>query len=111
MVRLLRTKFWAELHRRGEFTVDPSAVLCFAARRRSEPRQQGGTACTSRARASGSSTTTAVCGVEACRMYSVSMLGCSDDPAQENPGRVNLLNVECNASSWQYPSWLLPNPH
>ena len=34
MVRLLRTKFWAELHRRGEFTVDPLGGALFAVRRR-----------------------------------------------------------------------------
>jgi len=44
-------------------------------------------------------------GVEACRMYSVSVLdSAGSDPAQENPGRGNLLHVECSASFWQYPS-------
>ncbi|PUZ65647.1 hypothetical protein GQ55_3G241200 [Panicum hallii var. hallii] len=48
-------------------------------------------------------------GVDVCRMYTVSVLDCSD-PVQENLGHESLLNVE-GSTFWQCPSWLLPNPH
>jgi hypothetical protein len=48
-------------------------------------------------------------GVDVCRMYTVSVLDCSD-PVQENLGHERLLNVE-GSTFWQCPPWLLPNPH
>ncbi|CAN6327959.1 unnamed protein product [Urochloa humidicola] len=50
-------------------------------------------------------------GMDVCRMCTVSVLNCSDNPTPDcSLGHGKLLSVECN-TFWQYPSWLLPNPH
>ncbi|CAN6337379.1 unnamed protein product [Urochloa humidicola] len=47
---------------------------------------------------------------DVCRMYTVSVLDCSDPSTSDCLGHGKLLSVE-SSTFWQYPSWLLPNPH
>ncbi|CAN6332797.1 unnamed protein product [Urochloa humidicola] len=49
---------------------------------------------------------------DVCRMCTVSVLDCSDNPTPDcSLGHKKLLSVECNTFWQQYPSWLLPSPY